>query len=273
VQARVNTQISISPRQITSNLNKNAPSLNLSTEEWHIQIKAEKDIFKDYINYAGVRRGASNECDILDIGEPPSIGNFVSVYFDHSDWKEGAGLYTSDFRTLDVKGYEYNFTVESNFEGQTTLTLESQNLPENLDWTVVSTVTKVRYSQKEITTPLKEQNYRLLVGTPEFLEDAHGQYKEAPTNFQLSQNYPNPFNPETTILFQLPREERITVAIYNLLGQKVKTILKNELKEPGYYNIRWDGTNEEGYRAASGLYILLFRSENYVKSIKMMLLR
>ena len=102
--------------------------------EWQIQIKAEREEFKDYYNFAGMRDEANSKWDILDIGEPPTIGNYVSVYFDHTNWKEGAGRYSADFRAPEFKGYEYYFVVESNFEGCTKLSFEPHNIPESFSW-------------------------------------------------------------------------------------------------------------------------------------------
>ena len=70
----------------------------------------------------------------------------------------------------------------------------------------------------------------------------------------LEQNFPNPFNPETTIRFQVPRREKITLTLYNMLGQRVATLADKEM-DPGFYAIRWNGLDEAGRDVATGLYI------------------
>jgi flagellar hook assembly protein FlgD len=68
------------------------------------------------------------------------------------------------------------------------------------------------------------------------------------------QNYPNPFNPETTIKFNLPVHARISLRIYNILGQRVKILEDGEMPA-GYHEIKWDGTNQNRQTVASGTYI------------------
>ena len=75
-----------------------------------------------------------------------------------------------------------------------------------------------------------------------------------PTAFHLYQNYPNPFNPETQIRYDLPKSIHVRVEIFNILGEKVKTLV-DEKKPAGAYKIIWDGQTDNGRAAASGVYI------------------
>lgn len=75
-----------------------------------------------------------------------------------------------------------------------------------------------------------------------------------PKVLELDQNFPNPFNPVTTIRFGLPQETRVSLKIYNLLGQEVRTLISG-LKEAGYHEIQWDGRNAVGAGVASGIYV------------------
>lgn len=74
-----------------------------------------------------------------------------------------------------------------------------------------------------------------------------------PAEFSLSQNYPNPFNPTTTIHFDLPRKGQVVLEVYNILGQKVTTLVNDE-REAARYDIVWNGTTDFGVRVASGVY-------------------
>jgi len=91
---------------------------------------------------------------------------------------------------------------------------------------------------------------------------------------KLYQNYPNPFNPSTTISFSLPVEENIEVAVYNLKGQKVKTITKGEFDE-GNYSVIWNGDDESGKPVSSGVYFYKFKTESgdYTSTKKMLLMK
>jgi hypothetical protein len=74
-----------------------------------------------------------------------------------------------------------------------------------------------------------------------------------PTSYALHQNYPNPFNPVTTIRYELPKASRVTLKIYNMLGQEVRTLEQSD-QEPGYYQSVWDGRNDNGMLVSSGIY-------------------
>jgi hypothetical protein len=76
---------------------------------------------------------------------------------------------------------------------------------------------------------------------------------EVPSGFALAQNYPNPFNPTTTIQFSLPTAADVTVKIYNVLGQEVRTLL-NGMQGVGTFETVWNGRNSAGARVASGIY-------------------
>jgi parallel beta-helix repeat protein len=75
-----------------------------------------------------------------------------------------------------------------------------------------------------------------------------------PTVFALEQNYPNPFNPSTTIKYQLPEAGTVRIAIYNMLGQQVRTMVSGQ-QSPGYYALQWNGTDDNGRTLSSGMYI------------------
>ncbi len=96
-----------------------------------------------------------------------------------------------------------------------------------------------------------------------------------PKKFGLEQNFPNPFNPSTSFLVNIPSTgtELITnIAIYDILGRKVKTLLKGKMA-PGSYNISWNGTNRQGNKVPSGLYIYSFTSAMYSNAKRMILMK
>lgn len=86
-------------------------------------------------------------------------------------------------------------------------------------------------------------------------------------NYHLFQNYPNPFNPVTTIRFEVPKAQHIELSIYNILGEKVKTLFDGEAK-PGIMAIDFKAGN-----LSSGIYIYRLRTDNYEASKKLMLLK
>jgi len=88
-----------------------------------------------------------------------------------------------------------------------------------------------------------------------------------PAKFELSQNYPNPFNPSTTIRFSLPKETQLKINIYNMLGELVQTLAEGTY-EAGYHKISFNAGN-----LGSGMYIYRIESNDFVNTMKMMLLK
>ncbi len=95
---------------------------------------------------------------------------------------------------------------------------------------------------------------------------------ELPTAYSLSQNYPNPFNPSTTIEYSLPTKSYVTISIYNILGQEVKTLVNTSMSV-GDHVTHWNGTDQAGERVASGIYFYRIKADDFVSSKKMLLLK
>lgn len=94
-----------------------------------------------------------------------------------------------------------------------------------------------------------------------------------PEDYKLEQNYPNPFNPTTNIQFTLPVDKKISLKVYDVLGNEIRTLIANEEFAKGSYEATWDGTNNFGQSVASGQYIYTLKYGNFSKSMKMTLLK
>jgi hypothetical protein len=109
----------------------------------------------------------------------------------------------------------------------------------------------------------------------EWEEEDHAQL---PKEFDLRQNYPNPFNPTTVIKYALPKACEVKIQIYNILGQKVRSLV-DERQDPGHKMIHWDGKDDNGKEVSSGIYFCRIvahtgqGSEDFVKCKKMTLLK
>ncbi len=88
----------------------------------------------------------------------------------------------------------------------------------------------------------------------------------------LAQNYPNPFNPETSITYSMQKAGNVTLDIFNLKGQKVKSLV-NGYQEKGNHTIAWNGTDESGKSVSSGVYFYKMKSGQYTSSRKMILMK
>ena len=93
-----------------------------------------------------------------------------------------------------------------------------------------------------------------------------------PSEYRLLRNLPNPFNPSTQIEYQIPQQGHVHLAVYNLLGQKVR-VLADGLREAGAFHAVWDGTDTQGIPVATGVYLYQFMSNGFTQTRRMLLLR
>ena len=93
-----------------------------------------------------------------------------------------------------------------------------------------------------------------------------------PESFNLYQNFPNPFNPSTQIAYDIPERGEVQVLIYDLSG-KLVTSINEGIQEPGQYKINWNATDRFGKKLSGGVYIYQIKTEKFVKSRKMLLLK
>ncbi len=134
--------------------------------------------------------------------------------------------------------------------------------------------------------PGESINLKFPVGSPkaegmvrDFVFKAVGYYKRyyevstaGPVTYKLNNNYPNPFNAQTEIQYALPEPAEINLSVYNIMGQKVRTLVEGR-QPAGVHKVIWDGKNEKGETVASGVYLYSIRAGTYIETKKMTLLK
>ena len=85
-------------------------------------------------------------------------------------------------------------------------------------------------------------------------------------------NYPNPFNPSTEILYKIPKDDYISIVIFNVKGNKVMSLV-DDYQSAGKYSIHWNGKNEQGESVSAGMYIYSLQAGSYRQTKKMVLLK
>lgn len=93
-----------------------------------------------------------------------------------------------------------------------------------------------------------------------------------PSSYRLLNNFPNPFNPSTIIAFEIPQNENVSLKIFNINGQLIRT-LTNENLSAGKYEKTWDGKNEIGKEVSSGIYIYRLTAGKFDRSARMVLMK
>jgi hypothetical protein len=240
----------------------------------------------DEDNIFGVAIDASSGWDALDRHEPPVIGNYVMLAFDNSDWVNQPGRYSRDIRSDTEAGHIWPFTVITNQSGYVSLSVERPDeLP--LGWELflvdvafdivqnLSTEIEYEFVANGSETP---REFELIAGPPGFTREALDDLELTPSDYRLAQNIPNPFNALTTIQFNLPKGNEVSLAIYDLVGRKVAEPLSNVPYESGGHFVIWDGKDSQNRPVSSGVY--LYRLEvskngqmEFAKTRKLILLK
>jgi len=128
-----------------------------------------------------------------------------------------------------------------------------------------------------------QSSFPFLAAPHDGYEDLHGRTYMGPIGIQplggnvpkkpsLGQNYPNPFNPTTEIKYDIAKTEKVTVRIFDILGQEVK-VLVDGVTSPGHYSVTWDGKNVAGNQVATGVYFYRLETTDFVDVKKMIMLK
>ena len=213
---------------------------------WAVRIVAENDEVRDAYNFLGWMPEASDTWDRYERAELPPLPGFVSLYFDHRSWPDVPGLHTTDVRPAGRKRYTWRFFVLAP-EGKVRLSWRHTGLPEGLRGRIVDegtgTWSELKPSGKyTFCSDGSVRAFKLVI-------EPSG---PTPEGYELSA-FPNPFNSSVSIVAEVP-EPGFELAVYDVRGRRVRTLARGV--PPGRYVLSWDGRDDEGRPAGSGIYIL-----------------
>ena len=104
-------------------------------------------------------------------------------------------------------------------------------------------------------------------------------FSGVPKTYELYNNYPNPFNPSTTIMYGLPHESKVTLKVYSLLGQEIRTLV-DQNQNASFHRVEWDGRDNNGFQVSSGVYFFRIvaqstdaKAATFIQVRKMMLMK
>lgn len=229
----------------------------------NIEVTGSADICADVVTINGTFSGDGTKCNSP---LPITLISFTAQVNPH-----GAGVLLEWVTASEINNY--GFYVQCRLDS----TQSFQDLPDCFVSGHGTTSEEHHYSFIHNTVVAGKYAYRLkqvdLDGTVHYPQVAtlksgeSALAEEKPTEFSLSQNYPNPFNPSTTIRYGLPVKARVTLVVYNALGQIVSRLV-NEDQEAAYHEVKFDGAG-----LASGVYFYRLQAGDFVKSSKMNLVR
>lgn len=175
-------------------------------------------------------------------------------------------LYDGSYMEIYINGNLDAFKQWSGTILQTTNDLTiGQDLPGDNQYNFSGVLDDIRIYDYPLLPDAIKQLYDISTG----IEKNNGNI--VPTTSFIYQNYPNPFNSQTNIKYRISSTSRVQLVIYNVLGQKVATLV-NDYKTPGFYSIHWDAKNSRGIKLSSGVYFIRLVAGNYTETKKMVLL-
>jgi hypothetical protein len=188
-----------------------------------------------------------------------------------------------DIRSLSQLGGELNWIISVDPNGntlesrKTTLSWSGSALKQVFDatWTLregIGSGGDVLIDDMRATTSLDVEGTSVTHLTVSVVLPVALEENVLPSEFQLDANYPNPFNPYTEIRYNTPETSHVTIRVFNVQGQLVKTLV-DEITEPGRHSVRWDGQNMAGLPVSSGVYLYRMTSGTFHDVQSMVLLK
>ena len=274
--------LKIPPVEALPTANQTVPSKpSVEGLQWELQLTAGAGGILEYDNYVGIHESSKSGWDNLDHREPPPVGKYISLHFPHIEWEKHADNYTTDFRPPFEDMETWAFNVQTNIDEVVEITAAGlENLPQGYEAWLLDEDLKIsknlmvenRFSIANLDqTPYKR--LKLIVGKTEYIVEEINKTQLVPMEYELSQNFPNPFNNATTIRLGLPKNERVTLKVFNLLGEEVALLLNNENKTAGYYSLIWNGLWQNGQAATSGIYFYRLNVGEFMMTKKMIMIQ
>jgi len=262
-----------------------APEIN-----WQVQLRVSDGDFSDEANYLGVASRAVENWDPLDLSEPPTIGEHVSLYFDHHDWPRFGGKFTRDFRPAGDAAQQWPFVVVASRPG---LPVElrwnlSGDFPadwifllQDVDGHIRREIQPQEFHHEENYTfraTAQPRHFIWWAGKKEQLDEAGALRDLVPAAFELAPSYPNPLRladlPQIGVIrFGLPNANSVRLTIFDMAGRTVRTLVHGENLNAGYHEVRWNGRDNLGRAVTAGIYIYRLEAANFSASHKLILLR
>jgi len=248
-----------------------APSVQMPYN-WSVKVMPEAGGVSGTTKFAGIVADADDGIDKYDVMDLPELpGQIARLSFITE-----AGDYLQDMKAPADEMF-WNFKVNSAVNTPVTLRFDASAVPsEYRTVMLIDTVTDATTDLRKVASYAYKpsdalRNFKLIVSK------AHPETYIVPKQSVLLQNYPNPFNPETWVPYRLSTAGDVTINIYNVAGQLVRT-LEMGYREAGSYTVKeraayWDGRNATGERVASGVYFYNIQSGSFHATKRMVIVK
>lgn len=266
--AALSCTLQISPQGMKGGQPKNAPVYEIN---WQANITVSSGRSGGGDIKIGVSPQAREKYDRLDAEKPPFIASTIEAYIPHEDWNRGP-----------CRQYQYDFRPPADYiEWPLTVKTSSDDRPAELAYSLSQTMIEgyqlYLVDRKTNKATVLSGSGRLgFSGSREFAviytNKGLGGLDLKPLSFDLNQTYPNPFAHSITVNYQLAATGHVSLKVYNVAGQLVRTLTEGTAL-PGYYSQTWNGRDNSGRKIASGIYIMRLVSGGQEKTRKLVKIR
>jgi len=246
---------------------------------WRMEIDVIGAEYFDRTGTIGRMNGADEVIDPYDVPLLPSPGNSLRLLMDIGS--TGSYAHSSDIRSTDEFNGVWNMQIQGNDDpGPIRLTASSMSeTPTDLRFAIIDVPNREvisNFSQQDLTIEGKIEHVHdiiLIAGDESYLlQMIDDLLADIPEQYSLGQNYPNPFNPVTKMNFALPRTGDVSIVIYNLMGQQIRTLVSENM-EYGFHTVTWNGLDQLGRPVSSGVYFSELRARGFRQTKKMLMLK
>ena len=239
----------------------------------------------DRQTYLGFRQGAQPGHDDLDFAAAPPIGAHVRAELVGTGAEGEERHYAGSFKPAEGDGQVWVLAVSGEFgdafEVERTVDLRfetSGQLPSSFGRYVLDLEERrmIPLEKGRFSIPLasgEERRFKVILGTKSFAQSKSEGIALQAFEDRLLGNAPNPFRNETTIQYQLSEQRTVTIDVFNVLGQRVRRLVRKQPKEAGLHTVRWQGRNQYGKPVGSGVYFYRIEAGDFRASRKMVLVR
>ena len=261
----------------------------LAANEYMLQLSAQMLGTKlvDTQNFVGLLNRAEAGHEALDFAEAPAIGDYVQLSI-----VENHERFAGNFKPANGDGQQWAFEVRAHVFANVAKKLqislqETGSLPEGFqrfvldqDYGAIVPISNGTF-RVELSDKLSVRHFKIIVGTKAYAESNNDGIPLVPLDYVLEQNYPNPFalhaqsgvgNVQTTIRYQLSKRAPVVLEIHNMLGQRIRKLVDSE-QNTGQHAATWDGLDEAGRAAASGVYFYTLKTTEFIATKKLVLTR
>ncbi len=230
----------------------------MDSVRWQVGIELQCEGNVDRTTFLGVGGNLRPGRNSLDFRRPRAIDDVPAVYFNRPEWDRQSSWFATDIHPAGGGLQSWSMEVAGPVQKSMTMmfrslsAVPSQLLVYLIDNDHMRSIDIRKSPAYSFVHVQRVSQFTVLVGSPEDVEQRIGDV--VPVTFALENSFPNPFNPSTSIPVSIPRTSAVSLKIYNILGQEIRT-LQDGVIEPGKYWFVWDGKNGSGVQSASGVYI------------------